>query len=159
VSLPQSSATEQAPALHSVSVSAAVLDERGRFLVIQRSDNGRWEPPGGVLELGESIHDGLAREVEEETGLRVEPQALTGVYKNMQRAIVALVFRCRVVGGQPRAGAECCRLSWVDADELASLMADAYAVRLTDALDPGSPRVRAHDGEHVLDSASPGLRT
>jgi ADP-ribose pyrophosphatase YjhB (NUDIX family) len=51
-----------------------------------------------VLELAESIHDGLRREVREETGLDVEPIALTGVYKNLTRGIVALVFRCKITG-------------------------------------------------------------
>ena len=37
-----------------------------------------------MLELGESIDDGLRREVREETGLDVEPVTLTGVYKNMK---------------------------------------------------------------------------
>ncbi len=39
-----------------MSVSAAIIDDRGRVLVIRRADNGQWEPPGGILELGESIH-------------------------------------------------------------------------------------------------------
>jgi 8-oxo-dGTP pyrophosphatase MutT (NUDIX family) len=72
---------------------------RGRALPIQRADNDRWELPGGVLELGETIHDGLRREVREETGLGIEPIAVTGVYKNMTRAIIALVFRCKIAGG------------------------------------------------------------
>ena len=55
---------------HSVSVAAAILDDAGRFPVIRRADNGHWEPPGGVLELDESITDGLIREVHEETGAR-----------------------------------------------------------------------------------------
>jgi 8-oxo-dGTP diphosphatase len=54
----------------------------------------------GVLELTETIHDGLRREVREETGLDIEPGALTGVYKNMPRGIIALVFRCKITGGQ-----------------------------------------------------------
>src|SRR3954452_21991774 len=91
---------------HSVSVAAAILDDQGRFLVIRRADNGHWEPPGGVLELDETITDGLVREVREETGLQVRPLALTGVYKNMRRAIVALVFRCEVVGGTARTSHE-----------------------------------------------------
>ena len=66
-------------AAHSVSVASVVIDENGRTLVIQRRDNGRWEPPGGVLERDESIIEGLLREVREETGLIVEPVALTGV--------------------------------------------------------------------------------
>jgi 8-oxo-dGTP diphosphatase len=42
-----------------------------------------------VLELGETIHDGLRREVREETGPDLEPVALTGVCKNMARGIIA----------------------------------------------------------------------
>ena len=57
---------------HSVSVAAAILDGEA-LLAIQRRDNDRWEPPGGVLELGESIEEGLRREVKEETGLNVQP--------------------------------------------------------------------------------------
>ena len=47
---------------HSVSVAGVVIDENGRTLVIQRRDNGHWEPPGGVLEREESIIQGLLRE-------------------------------------------------------------------------------------------------
>lgn len=47
----------------------------GVLLVQNRRRNGRvdWSPPGGVIEVsdGESVRDGLTREVEEETGLRV----------------------------------------------------------------------------------------
>jgi 8-oxo-dGTP diphosphatase len=66
---------------HSVSVAGVVIDEDGRALVIQRRDNAHWEPPGGILERDETITDGLLREVKEETGLIVEPIALTGIYK------------------------------------------------------------------------------
>ena len=45
---------------HSVSVAAAIFDDSGEnVLLIKRRDNGRWEPPGGVLELDETIEDGL----------------------------------------------------------------------------------------------------
>jgi 8-oxo-dGTP diphosphatase len=48
--------------LHSVSVTAVVIRGDGRILVIRRRDDGRLVPPGGVLELGESPQDGVARE-------------------------------------------------------------------------------------------------
>src|SRR5204862_7786985 len=83
---------------HSVSVGAVVLDDDGRVLVIQRRDNGKWQLPGGVLELDESIHHGLRREVLEETGVVIDPERLTGVYKNLRLGVVALLFRPRVVG-------------------------------------------------------------
>jgi ADP-ribose pyrophosphatase YjhB (NUDIX family) len=138
---------------HSVSVSAAIIDDRGRFLVIQRADNGHWEPPGGVLELGESIHDGLVREVLEETGYRVRPVGLTGVYKNVARGIVALVFRGEVLGGREQPGEEVRRLGWLTPEEIDTVMFEAYAARMRDALELGPPHVRAHDGTRLLEAA------
>src|SRR3954451_23611328 len=128
---------------HSVSVAAAILDDAGRFLAIRRADNGHWEPPGGILELHESITDGLVREVHEETGLHVRPLALTGVYKNMNRGIVALVFRCDAGNGSPRTSDEVREIAWIAPNDLPGRMADAYSVRLLDALnDDGAPTIR-----------------
>ncbi len=135
---------------HHVSVSAAIIDAQQRFLAIRRADNGRWEPPGGVLELDESIEDGLVREVAEETGLQVAPTALTGVYKNMARGIVALVFRCTILGDAPRPTAEATQVAWLTRDELIELMSEAYSVRMLDALGREAPRVRAHDGVNLI---------
>jgi 8-oxo-dGTP diphosphatase len=135
---------------HSVSVAAAIVDEGGQLLAVRRRDNGHWEPPGGILELDETIHAGLVREVHEETGLEVEPQALSGVYKNMRRGIVALVFRCRIVGGEPRPTREAEQVSWLSPDEVRNLMDEAYATRLLDALRAGPAAIRAHDGLSLL---------
>ena len=139
------------PPRHSVSVAAAILDDAGRFLVIRRADNGHWEPPGGVLELDESITDGLTREIHEETGLHIRPLALTGVYKNMNRGIVALVFRCEITAGSARASHEARDFAWLTPDQLADHMSDAYRVRLLDALEADAPpTVRAHDGTSLV---------
>ena len=139
-------------ARHSVSVAAAVVNEQGKVLAIRRLDNGHWEPPGGILELDESIHEGLIREVREETGLRVEPERLTGVDKNMRRGIVALVFGCHVASGRPRTGTEATEIRWLDPEEVAGLMDEAYAVRLLDALRQGAPAIRSHDGRVLVSS-------
>ena len=136
---------------HSVSVAGVITDDHGQALLIQRADNHRWEPPGGVLELGETIHDGLRREVREETGLDVEPIALTGVYKNMTRAIINLVFRVKVTGGALTTNDEATGFRWASEADLPSLMPQAYAVRVQDAIrDPATPAVRPHDGVHLL---------
>ena len=136
---------------HSVSVAGVITDDHGRALLIQRADNHRWEPPGGVLELGETIPDGLRREIREETGLDVEPVALTGVYKNMTRGIVALVFRCKITGGDLTTTDEATAFRWASEPELPELMPEAYAVRVLDALHGDRlPAVRPHDGTHLL---------
>lgn len=138
-------------ARHSVSVAAVIVDDQNRALLIRRRDNGHWEPPGGVLELGEDILSGLCREVAEETGLDIEPLALTGVYKNMNRDIVALVFRCKQTGGNLTLTGESAEVRWVDQAEAVELADPAYAIRVTDALDTASPpAVRAHDGVRLI---------
>ena len=134
---------------HSVSVAGVVVDPAGRVLVIQRRDNGHWEPPGGVLELGETFDEGARREIVEETGILVEVERLTGAYKNIPHGIVALVFRCRPVGGKLSTTDESVSVKWVDSEEALSLMTPAYAIRVADAL-TDQPAFRAHDGVNVL---------
>lgn len=138
------------PTQHSVSVAAAVVNDVGQVLAIRRRDNGHWELPGGVLELHETIQEGLVREVREEVGIVVEAAALTGVYKNMRRGIVALVFRCRVAGGTPHATDEVTEVAWLTAAQICERMDEAYAVRLLDALESGPTAIRAHDGLTLL---------
>ena len=140
------------PARHSVSVSGVIRDDRGRVLLIRRRDNQHWEPPGGVLELGETIPDGLRREIREETGLDTEPDALTGVYKNMPRGIIALVFRCKITGGHLTPNDEVTAFHWANQNDIRQLTSEAYAVRLLDALREGTrPAIRQHDGTDLLD--------
>jgi 8-oxo-dGTP diphosphatase len=139
------------PARHSVSVTGVITDDHGRALLIQRRDNHRWEPPGGVLELDESIDDGLCREVREETGLTIEPVALTGVYKNMNRGIVALVFRCKATGGAPVITEETEDFRWATEEDIREMVSEAYAVRVTDALHDHVPAaIRKHDGQKLI---------
>jgi 8-oxo-dGTP diphosphatase len=139
------------PPRHSVSVSGVIPDDHGRVLLIRRRDNQHWEPPGGVLELAETIRDGLRREIREETGLDIEPDALTGVYKNMPRGIIALVFRCKITGGYLTANDEVTAFHWAGEADIRQLTSEAYAVRLLDALSGGHPAaVRHHDGAHLI---------
>jgi 8-oxo-dGTP pyrophosphatase MutT (NUDIX family) len=136
---------------HSVSVAGVIIDEHGRALLISRRDTLHWEPPGGVLELGESIQAGLCREVYEETGLAIDPVALTGVYKNMARGIVALVFQCNVLGGRLTTNDEVSGFQWATPEEVKAMTDEAFAVRILDALsDRPAPAVRQHDGVHII---------
>jgi 8-oxo-dGTP diphosphatase len=136
---------------HSVSVAGVVIDEDGRALVIQRRDNAHWEPPGGILERDEAITDGLLREIKEETGLLVEPVALTGVYKNMSRGIVALVFKCRPIGGHLTENSEVIGFRWIREADVNSIMSEAFAVRILDAYHYGAaPSIRNHDGVRLV---------
>ena len=104
-----------------------------------------------MLEHGETIHEGLVRGVFEETGLEVKPVSLTGVYQNMPRKVVALVFRCRLVSGELCPNDEATAFRWVSASEVPGLLDEAYAVRVLDALRyDRTASVRAHDGVSLI---------
>jgi len=135
---------------HSVSVTAIPIDDQGRALLVQRRDNGRWEPPGGVLELDETIEAGAAREAFEETGVKVEVQQLTGIYKNLRLGVVALVFRAKVVSGEPRPTPEAQDVQWLTRDEVIARVPEVYAARVLDAMDAKDRTpIRHHDGVHI----------
>ncbi|MBL7497933.1 NUDIX domain-containing protein [Frankia sp. CNm7] len=140
--------------MHSVSVAGVVRREDGRVLCIRRRDDGSWQIPGGVLEDREHIPDGLRREVAEETGLAVEPIRLTGVYLNVVRGVVALVFLCRPAGGsgepseQTDESAEVC---WLTLAEVEERSVPAFAVRVRDACaGVAEPAIRSHDGIDLI---------
>lgn len=136
---------------HSVSVAGVVVDDCQRALLVRRRDNMHWEPPGGILERNESIQAGLCREVREETGLSIAPLNLSGVYKNMSRSIISLVFRCKILGGKLTTNDEVCEFRWATGEEVTGLVDEAFAVRILDALEERtSPAVRQHDGVRLI---------
>jgi ADP-ribose pyrophosphatase YjhB (NUDIX family) len=135
---------------HSVSVTGVVVRPDGLILAIKRADDGRWVPPGGVLELDESPQDGVVREIYEETGIKVSPIRLTGVYKNMRLGVVSLAFRCEVIGGEMHTSSESTRVEWISVSDAVTSMPEARAVRVTDALRDDGPFVRIHDGDAVM---------
>ena len=134
---------------HSVSVAGIVVRDDGRVLAVRRRDNHHWEPPGGVLELDETFAHGVRREVLEETGIEVQVERLTGVYKNMPRGIVSLVFRCAPAGGHPNPTDEALSVRWLTIEQIRQRMDPAYVVRVIDAFaDRASARV--HDGINLV---------
>jgi mutator protein MutT len=105
----------------------AVIVENGRVLLVRRGSEplkGHWTLPGGVLELGETLAAGVAREVREETGLNVEPIELVEILDRIHRDgeriryhYVITDYLCRVTGGQLRAASDAEAVRWVDRAE------------------------------------------
>src|SRR5262249_30102470 len=62
------------------SVTGLVFDDDGRVLLVRHSNGGVWVAPGGAIDPGETPQDALVREVWEETGLRVMPKRMCGVF-------------------------------------------------------------------------------
>ena len=118
--------------LVSIGVNGLVEDEQGRLLFQRRGDTGLWTVPGGAIEPGETPADACVREVWEETGLHVEPQAVVGIYGGAdyhvtypngdELAIVGIIMHCRVIGGTLRAdGDETLELAFMDPDDALDL--------------------------------------
>jgi 8-oxo-dGTP diphosphatase len=135
---------------HSVSVTGVVQRPDGRILAIKRADDGRWVPPGGVLELAETPEQGVVREVLEETGVRIKPETLTGVYKNMKLGVVTLAFRCHVIEGEGHPTEEATEVAWLSLEEVRAKMPEARTIRVLDALRSDGPFVRVHDGTQLI---------
>lgn len=135
---------------HSVSVAGIVFDGHNRVLAVRRRDNNQWQPPGGVLELGETFEEGVQREVLEETGMNVRVERLTGVYKNMALGVVALVFRCIAISGTPQATDESRDVQWLNLADALTLMPPTFAIRVRDAASLPTAAHRTHDGTTIL---------
>jgi len=111
-------------------VAAVIRNEAGEVLLVQASDGGQWGLPAGAVDPGECPAEALVREVWEETGLRVRPERIIGVfggnpllrttYPNGDRCeYTAVVFFCHVVGGKLHArDGEAAALAWVAPDRL-----------------------------------------
>jgi ADP-ribose pyrophosphatase YjhB (NUDIX family) len=110
-------------------VGAVILDAQRRVLLVLRGGipmKGEWSLPGGVLETGETIVEGMKREILEETGLRVEAVRFAGVYDRILRDAdgkpqyhyVLVDHVCKVVGGVLKAGSDVDDVRWVSESEL-----------------------------------------
>ena len=128
-----------------LAVGAVVVD-RGRVLLVRRGKEplkGHWSLPGGALELGESLEEGLVREVREETGLAVEAveliELLDRIHREGERVryhYVIADYLCRVVGGEVQAGSDADAVRWVERVEWSSpsaLKLDPITVRVIEA--------------------------
>jgi 8-oxo-dGTP diphosphatase len=124
-------------------VGGIVTDTTGRLLLVRRAHDpeaGRWSLPGGRVEPGESTAGATAREVAEETGLRVAVGDEVGSVRRPApggRVFVIHDFRCRPLDPDalPRAGDDAADTRWVDAAAYAALDgAGELVTGLTDAL-------------------------
>jgi len=114
-----------------VAVAAVVLDDAGRVLMIQRTDNDFWAIPGGAQEIGETTTEAAVREIREETGLDVEVTSLVGIYSDPRHVIAyddgevrqefSICFRARPIGGQPTPSSESKQVYWIEPTHLADL--------------------------------------
>jgi ADP-ribose pyrophosphatase YjhB (NUDIX family) len=97
---------------------------------------GEWSLPGGQLELGESLAEGVRREVREETGLDVDVGALLEVFDRVHRDdagriryhFVIADFLCAPTGGTLAAGDDAAEVRWVGRADVAAHGVNQVAV-------------------------------
>ncbi len=121
--------SRQYPERPIVGVGAVVLKDE-KVLLIRRGREpmlGRWSLPGGALELGETLNEAAAREVLEETGLRVQPRAMVATLDRVVRDAAGRVqyhyvlvdWWCEVGGtAEPVAGDDADAARWVRLAEM-----------------------------------------
>ncbi len=111
-----------------VAVGAAVTNDKGELLLIQRADSGIWLYPTGWCDVGYSAAEVVVKEVEEETGIEVEPIRLIAVLDGLRLGftrvpLYSMLFLCQAVGGALNPHPlECRDVGWFTRDTLPSPM-------------------------------------
>ena len=114
-----------------IGVSGVVVLRDGDIVLVQRRHpplQGQWSLPGGVLDLGESMVEGLVREVREETGLIVVPGPLVDVIEHVERDAdgrvryhyIVVDFVCRGGATLPKAADDVSSVAVVSPADLGS---------------------------------------
>jgi 8-oxo-dGTP diphosphatase len=130
-----------------VGVGGVIIVE-GSALLIRRGSEpllGEWSIPGGMLELGETLEEGVARELLEETGLSVRVIELIEVFdriymestaganankKGPRFHYVIVDYLCERVNGEAAAGSDVTELAWASEDELHKYKLTETATRI-----------------------------
>lgn len=122
---------------------AAIIDDAGRILLIQRADNSLWAMPGGALEVGETPAEGVVREAFEETGVHCHALALIGLFDSRlcgtpsRHHLYQIVFLCRPVdgieSGAPSHRNEVLDIRWFAEDALPHNLDPGHISRIPEA--------------------------
>ena len=110
-----------------IGVGAVIEDEAGRILLVKHVPQrggfwqGKWICPGGKLELGETIEEGIKREVREETQLEIELVAPLPPFDTIVRSngnvslhVIYIDYLARVIGGSLKVGDDIGEAMWVE---------------------------------------------
>lgn len=119
---------------------AAIIDDAGRLLLIQRADNGLWAMPGGAFEVGETPAEGARREALEETGVACAPVALVGVFDSRYcgttsaHHLYQFVFLCRPTADKPQTPPshqhEVRQIGWFSEDDVPAAIDPGHVTRI-----------------------------
>ncbi len=110
-----------------VGVSVSTFDSDGRLLLVQRRDNGRWAPPGGIVEYGETLATAAAREALEESGVHVRITKLIGIYETRRHGFKTIYswqhvsFLAELLSGTPGPSDETLDVGYFTREQVAAM--------------------------------------
>ena len=122
-----------------VAVGAVIRDERGRVLLVRHCPErkgfwqGKWICPGGGLKLGETIAEGIEREVREETGLKIRLERGLAPFERIVKSgpktelhVIYIDYVASLAGGDLRTGGDVGEAVWVAPGGLPAMWADLH---------------------------------
>ena len=123
-----------------VGVGGVVIHE-GRVLIVRRKRpplEGRWSIPGGIIEVGETLAEGVRRELLEETGIETRVHGLIELFERIERDgdgrtryhFVIADYLCEAVGGKAQAASDASDVAWIDPSEFAKYSISEAAGRV-----------------------------
>ncbi|WP_077328241.1 NUDIX hydrolase [Virgibacillus siamensis] len=119
--------------VHIVAALGFVENDHEEILIVKERRSGEWVFPGGQVEAGENLMDGLIREVKEESGIDVEISHLTSIYSNtgtykghsgvkIVPAKVMFDYVCKPIGGELSSSDETSNSKWVKKNEVLDMV-------------------------------------
>ncbi len=122
-----------------IGVGAVIEDGAGRILLVKHTPErggfwqGKWICPGGELELGETIEEGIKREVREETCLEIELVSPLHPFDRIVRVgdrvslhVIYVDYLARVTGGELKAGSDIGEAMWVEKERIPQIWEELH---------------------------------
>ncbi|MGC8605584.1 MAG: NUDIX hydrolase [Desulfomonilaceae bacterium] len=121
----------------------AIIIKGPSVLLVRRSNppaQGAWSIPGGLVRVGETLLQAVAREAFEETGLAIKAGPLVDLveriicddYNRVKYHYVIADYRCVATGGVPVAGSDASEVSWAKKHDLGSFNLPEIALNVID---------------------------
>jgi 8-oxo-dGTP diphosphatase len=130
---------------HIVAAGGLIINDENKVLLVKNPRKG-WEFPGGIIEPGETLPQGLIREIKEETGVDVEILNIVGIYLNTRKrkghsgveeipTTVSIDFVCKYISGDLETSNESIEVKWLSEKEALKIVNLKQQYRFKKALD------------------------